>query len=72
MQQSIRNFAVIAHIDHGKTTLCDRLRYIARDGRNCVLNLIDLDTPNVIGIYASGAILAPVEQGLPGPCAWPA
>src|ERR671924_393125 len=40
-QRFIRNFSVIAHIDHGKSTHAVRLTYKADDGQTYVLNLID-------------------------------
>ena len=46
-QQNIRNFSIIAHIDHGKSTLADR--YTADDGQQYVLNLID--TPGHVDFW---------------------
>ena len=46
-QDKIRNFCIVAHIDHGKSTLADRmiekvrLVYNARDGQEYIFNLID-------------------------------
>ncbi|MDC0347478.1 GTP-binding protein, partial [Planctomycetota bacterium] len=34
MQEQIRNVAIIAHVDHGKTTLVDRMLYQSGMFRN--------------------------------------